>query len=557
MRRYILSIFAALVCWAAAAQSQDETIFRAMETELSRNMDSLRMDDLGRPFWIGYIYCDIRVMSISASLGEVVQSQFQPQRINATRVLFGDYSMTSDINYNSAYNIRGSAIGTDEGQIRRDFWINTDANYKQTAPNMARKAAMRRQSARTPEEEALPDMLPIPPSEKIVESPAFGFNAAVWEKRAAELSAVFAKYPSLYDSAVRLMAYDWTNYSCTSESVRIRYPSSFASLTISASVRTVDGEEFSDEFEIYATSDLTLPALQMLLEQTEQFAQKLSEYADAPKIGEFYSGPVLFVGQPVFRMFNDNLLTGSGDGLLVKRRPENPQAQRGGGQPSSAARRLENRVGQRVLDRKLTVTNHSSMKEYGGQPLLGYYEIDADGQKPAPYFTAIEDGMLRLLLTGRFPTLKSPTQTASNRLSIGITPTVAPGTLEISSSETKTAAQLEKELVALAKADGLKYAYIVERMSGKVNLVWKIDTETGVHTLVRNAEVTPVALTQLKRIAGVSGESEVRNYLTGQVPASMIYPSAVLLEDIEIGEMETTKEKPSPIVNPLQRIDNQ
>ena len=563
MKKYILTIFAALVCWVAAAQSQDETVFRAMETELSRNMDELRMDDLGRPFWIGYIYADIRVMSVAASLGEVVTSQMQPQRFNATRVLMGDYATTSDINYNSAYDIRGSAIATDGEQIRREFWINTDANYKQTTPNMARKAAMRRQSARTPEEEALPDLLPVAAIDKTVEGPAFGFDSAEWERRTAELSAIFAEYPSLYASEVRMTAYDWTNYAYTSEEVRTRYPMSFASLVMKASVRTADGEEFSDNFEIYAPSDLTLPPQEELLEQAWLFARNLSEYAAAPKIGEFYSGPVLFTGQPVFRMFDDNLLQNNGDGLLVKRRSENPQNQSrggaiylgGGGPPSSAARRLENRLDQRVLDRKLTVTNHSALAEYGGVPLLGRYEIDADGVVPDDSLVVIDGGMLRTVLNGRVPTLKSPASTGSNRLSLNISPTVAPGTLEISAAETKPMARLEQELMTLAKNDGLKYAYIVERMNGKVNLVWRVDVATGGRTLVRNAEVTPIALTQLKRVAGISAESEVWNYLAGQVPASMIYPSAVLLEDVEIGEMETTKEKPSPIVNPLQRID--
>ncbi len=566
MKKYILAIFSLLVIWTAAAQNRDETVFRAMETELQRNMDSLRMDDLGQPFWIGYIYCDIRVMTVAASLGEVVQSQTQPQRINATRVLFGGYATTSDINYNSAYNIRGSAIGTDEGQIRREFWLNTDANYKQTAPNMARKTALRRQSARTPEEEALPDLLPVAAIEKTIESPIFGFDAAEWERRTAELSAVFAKYPSLYGSEVRMSAYDWTNYEYTSEAVRTRCPSSFASLSVKASVRTPDGEEFADNIEIFATSDMTLPPQEELLGRVEDFASGLSEFAAAPKIEEFYSGPVLFVGQPVFRMFDDNLLPNNGDGLLIKRRNESQQSQRGvyyiggtggGAQPSSAARRLENRVGQRVLDRKFTVTNHSAMEEYKGVPLLGYYEVDADGVVPEASLAVIESGMLRRLLNGRIPTLKTPASTGSNRFSINITPIVAPGTLEVSASETKPGAELEKELVALAKADGLKYAYVVEKMSGKVNMVWRIDAATGERTLVRNAEVTPVALAQLKRVAGVSAESQARNYLAGQVPASMIYPSAVLMEDVEIGEMETTKEKPSPIVNPLQRIDDE
>lgn len=559
MKKYILSIFAALLlCWTAAAQTQDQMIFRAMEAELDRNMKELRMDDLGQPFWIGYIYSDIRAMQIAASLGEVTVSRCEPQRLNATRVLFGDYGMTSDINYTPYYNVRGSAFETDEGQIRREFWINTDANYKQTAPNMARKAAMRRQSARTPEEEALPDMLPVTSVSMVSESPEFGFDRREWEARAAELSAVFSNYPTLYASEVSVVAYDWTNYACTSEEVRMRLPVSFAAVNVKTTVRTPDGEEFSDRLEIYAQSDLTLPSTAELAGQITRFAANLAAYADAPKIEEFYSGPVLFTGQPVFSMFDGNLLSNNGNGLLVQRRPESSGNRGGGmmfygGAPSSGSRRLENRIGQRVLDRRFTVVNHSALAEYEGTPLLGRYGIDADGVVPPDSCVVIDAGMLQTVLNGRIPTLKSPASTGSNRFSVNVSPTVAPGTIEIAAADGQPLAELEKQLITLARNDGLAYAYIVERMNDKFNLVWRVDTSTGERTPVRGAEIQPVSLTQLKRVAGVSDEREVRNYLAGQVPASMIYPSAILLEDIEIGELETAKDKPSPIVNPLLR----
>lgn len=559
MKKHIISTIAALVIAATSTaqvvpvtpENEDAAIFRAMETELSRNMNELHMDDLGRPFWIGYLYSDIDVMTVSASLGEIVQSSLRPWRYSGTRVLFGDYDMTSDLDYNSAYFIRNSAVETDEEQIRREFWLNTDANYKQSAPTMARKTALRQQTARTPEEEALPDMLPVAAIDKTVESPAFELDRAEWEQRTAELSAVFARYPSLYNSSVNMRANDWTNYTYTSEAVRTCIPVSFASVSARATVRTPDGEEFSDNIDFYSTSDLTLPSQEELLELIDDFARSLSEYAAAPKFDEFYSGPVLFTSQSVFRMFDDNLLPNNGNGLLVKRRPENVSGNRTNGQLS--ARRLENRLGQRVLDRRLSVVNHSAMREYDGTPLLGYYEIDADGVVPPAGLTVIEGGMLRSLLGGTVPTLKSPASTGSNRASVNIMPIIAPGTLEITSSETASTAELEKQLVTLAAADGLSHAYIVERMNGRVNIVWRVDVATGERTQVRGAEVTPVALAQLKRMAGVSAESGVRNYLAGQVPATMIYPEAVLLEDVEIGEMETVREKPSPIVNPLER----
>lgn len=563
MKKYILSIFAVLVWFAGVAQNQDETIFRAMDAELGRSMNELQMDDLGKPFWIGYIYSDIDMMQIRATLGEIVWSAHRPQRYNATRLLFGGYDMTSDINYTPSYMPRQSSLETDEAQIRREFWFNTDANYKATAPTMARKAAMRRQSARSAEEEALPDLLPVAAVEKYVDWYPFGFDRAHWESVMERLSAVFADYPALYKTGVSFAAFDWNNYAASTEGVRTRQPVSYASISARGTVRTPDGEEFSDELRIYAPSDLTLPSEDELRAQVELFAANLCGYAEAAKIEEFYSGPVLFTGQPVFEMFDNNLLAGNGSGLLVRRRSENSGNQGnanmisfgggGGSQPAAGSRKLENRIGQRVLDRKFTVTNHSTLREFGDTPLLGYYEIDADGVIPKAAETVIEDGMLRNVLNGRFPTLKSPASTGSNRFNTNLGQGVAPGTLEIAATGGKPLAELEKELLALASADGLEYAYVVERINGKFALVWKVDAATGERTLVRNAEIRSPSLTQLKRVAGVSDEREVCNYMANQVPFSMIYPSAILLEDVEIGELETTKDKPSPIVNPLQR----
>ncbi len=127
------------------------------------------------------------------------------------------------------------------------------------------------------------------------------------------------------------------------------------------------------------------------------------------------------------------------------------------------------------------------------------------------------------------------------------------GKLVINTFQGESLADLESELLRLASEDGLEYAYIVERIGGKVNYVWRVDVASGERTLVRNTEITPIGINALRRLAGVSSESLARNYLAGQVPASMIFPSAVLMEDVEIGTLDVTGDKPSPIENPLQR----
>lgn len=536
-----------------------DPVFAAMRSELRRGMDSLYRD--GKPFWIGFLLADVRALNVSATLGEVISSNMAPQKMIGTRVLLGDSDMTSDLSYSGSYNVSGAARETNPDEIRREFWLATDAAYKRATQDLARKKAIRNQENLSYEESRLPDWLPVEPVEKFIDGPRFELDQEKSEDLARTLSAIYTDYPQLYGSRVNVAAYDWTNYAVDSDGTAIRTPSSFAYVSTGASVQTDDGEEFSQSARLYAVSDLTLPTQDSLKNWVRAFAGRLAKFAAAPKFGRFaefaaaprietfYSGPVLFVGQPVFKMFDDNLLSNDGNGLLVKRMPA-------GQQGATSPRRLAARVRQRVLDSKIYVCNYiafPSMREWNGTPLLGYYEADADGSASPGASMVIDGGVLTGLLSSRIPTLDQTYSTGSNRFSVDLNPYIAPGVLEVSTSqnEGRTIKQLEAQLIKLAAADGLEVAYIVEEMAGRVDIVWQVDVATGARTMVRDADVTPVSLKQLRRIAGVSSESEMRNYLAGQVPATMIYPRAVLLEDVEIGVAQNQKQKPSPIKNPL------
>ncbi|MDR2912435.1 MAG: hypothetical protein LBV38_03945 [Alistipes sp.] len=531
----------------APASAEADKIFAAMNAELQRSMSQLTMDGAPKPLWLGYLHSDVRAMVVTATLGGVVTTRLQPQRFGGVRLLLGDAMATSDLSHDGSYDIRGAATETDAGQIRREFWAATDAAYKQAAADLVRKLAIRRQSTRPADEEQLPDLVPVAAVEHIAKSPRFELDRAEWERRAAQLSAIFARHPSLYGSEVRVTAYDWTNRLLTSEGVRVRVPVSFASVSVSASVRSADGLEYSDGIDIFAPSDLSLPSADSLAARVEEFASRLEGHARASRFEGFYSGPVLFVGQGVFSIFDDNLLSNDGNGLLVERRPE-------AGYNAPSPRRLENRLGQRILDRRFRVVNRSSLGVWGDTPLLGRYPIDADGVTPPDSLVLVTDGMLAATLSGNIPTPRSRASTGSNRFSVNVNPYIAPGVLDISARGGSSTQELEDQLLALAAADGLDHAYIVERIGG-VNLVWRVDVATGARTPVRDADITPVALSALRRVAGVSNRSEVRNYLAGQVPASMIHPTALLLENVEIAAIESTGEQPLQLINPLERID--
>ena len=558
MKRTVISFVALLLCANVFAQSENDLIFKAMQDELDRNMNELKMENVEKPFHMSYAIFSGDVLTVEASLGAVIKVDERPIRNYGVKMLLGDYDCTSDCDYNNRFLTEKSAVENDYGQIRREFWYTSDILYRRMATDYATKLSIRKQRIRTPEEEKLPDLLPVQAVKKVVESPEFDLNREKWVETITQLSKIFEKYPELFDSKVTLDANDFAYYVTTSEGVVMRQPIFDAMVMIEASVRAADGSEYSDNLCIYAPTDKTLPCIHCLSKKVDEFAKELVAYSKAPVIDEFYSGPVLFENETVSSMFEKNLI--SEKGILASRQPESMDNLFGmlfGISNSGSKRTLEYRIGQRVLDNRLSVVNRTDLKEYAGMPLMGYYEIDANGVIPEAETVLIDSGMMRKLLNGSIPTLKTPYTTGSQRFQMeenSISSVVAPGTILVKASEGKSRAELIDEMLDMAKADGLTHAYIIKKTGG-VNYVYKVDGETKEETLVQKVDVTIPALGQLRKLAGISNGEYVSNYMfKGRVPCSIVTPDAILFENIELCEKDITKNKMTPIVNPTERM---
>jgi len=110
--------------------------------------------------------------------------------------------------------------------------------------------------------------------------------------------------------------------------------------------------------------------------------------------------------------------------------------------------------------------------------------------------------------------------------------------------------ELKKSLIASAVEEGLDYAYIVKKLTSEnTQIIYKVSVKDGSETLVAGAEITPVPLSKLKRVLGVSKEQYVSNYLySGEVPVSVISPKAILIEDVEINRKPLQTQKESPLI---------
>ena len=84
--------------------------------------------------------------------------------------------------------------------------------------------------------------------------------------------------------------------------------------------------------------------------------------------------------------------------------------------------------------------------------------------------------------------------------------------------------------------------------------VYKVDVKDGKETMVRAGNFSPINLPKLKRLLAISAKERISNYILNQeVLTSLICPSAILVEDIEINPSELRKSKEPVLLFPLKR----
>lgn len=558
MKKLILIISTLFICHSAlTSQTKDNVIINALSEEINRNKAGLNTEGKDYPTFISYAMLDGRTLKIEATLGSIVQVYDKPMRNCGVRLFLGDYKCNSDCEYNGRFLTKSGSISYDSKQIQRDYWLVTDKMYKIAVTDYASKLTNKKRVQMTKEEEELPDYLTWDPVKKIVPDVQFEMNKDKWIDITKKLSAIFLNYPELYASKVTFNADDYNYYIVNTEGSQVKQPSTIASLSLQASVRTEDGVEYTDNLDLFYPSDIDMPSYDKLKEKTEFFAKTLSDYAKAEIMDEYYSGPVLYLDDAVADIFAKTLV--STKGLLVQRTgnvTDNIFGVIFSSISTSDKKTLEYRIGQRVLDKNLTVSNLSSVDNYNGVKLAGYYQVDGDAVEPEKETVLIENGIMKKVLNGRIPTLETRYTTGSLRLTMeskNIAARVAPGSLLIKGKSTKTRNELVDELINLAKADSLKHAYIITR-NDAVNYVYKIDVNTLEQHLVQRVDIGKASIGMLKNIEGISGTLLPINYMMAQkIPSTIIAPDAMLLKDVELCGADVKREKKASLKNPLLR----
>ena len=463
MRRVLVTTLLITACLRVAPAphaQQPHPIQQAMQDEMKRAMDGLRLKNEPPPYYIAYAIEDTASTRLLTKLGAVVTDTPVRGRTFRVEVRVGDYNFDSSRflgGFDSdpgilpmyAQYMLAAPLDDDYLVMRRQMWLATDIAYKRALQTLSRKKAAAQSHVADPD--PIPDFSRETPAETVLPVPAAppALSARTWTDDLRKISAVFLSCPDVNSSEAALSETQGVRYYLNSEGFKVVEPIAEASLRVAADTQADDGMVLRDSFTATARSVKELPPAADVLARAKELATRLTSLRAAP-IGEDFTGPVLVEGQAVSVLVAQTLVP-----LFLSQRA--PEMEGPGG---AALSRLPlspflTRIGARVLPEGFSVADTPSLQRFGDARVPAAYVADEDGV-PAKDVTLVQDGRLVTLLTGRTPQ-KRLLQSNGHAHGGGAQAAV----FQMESARGVPAAELKAKYLDLLKAQGRPFGYIV------------------------------------------------------------------------------------------------
>jgi TldD protein len=572
----VLAILFALARPALAQSDHDYTL-NAMQDEMNRSVARLQVAGQPKPFYIEYRILDVDIRDITASFGTLISSTHSRERLMDVNVRVGDYQLDSSnfISNNGFQGFLGSTgevgIDRDYYSLRQDLWLATDQAYKGALVELANKKAFLNTLARPPE---IPDFSKVQPVVEVQPLLKSDWTSRNWEEEARQASSILRGFPDLYGNGVHYYLVYTTYYLLTNEGTKLRIPQSVAGIEASLDTQAPDGMPLHNFYSAYAGQPSGLPQPGDVSQGLVKAAQQLEALRQAPDVSD-YEGPVLFdapAAASVLAQALEPSLSGARPPLSSLPAFDQMMQQVGGRNEWSG------RLNSRVMPLDVSLVDDPTAKDFQGQPLLGGYDVDAEGVR-SQKVTIVENGILKDLLMSRRPgpdfeesngharsggLLSDPQPTSSN--------------LFFEASQTKSPADLKKQFLDLCKSNGQQWCLEIKRMdnpalaaqnqqdfsdfiSGIAEglgtgdrmplLVYRVYVSDGHEELVRGARIKSLDLRAFRSIAGIGNDFTAFNFMQSAtsgfagtalatfgsaqlgIPSAIVAPS-LLLDDVEV-----------------------
>jgi len=542
--------FSLLPC-AAGAETVDEasiTIFKAMEEEMARSREALKVDVFEPPYFIHYQIRHQDRVAVQASFGSLIESREEKHRTLFVDVRVGDKNFDSSVRGSHQYGVEQMVpLDSDYDAMRRALWQETDLRYKQAVMNYLKKKGRYISGV---EAHDVHDFSPGEPvGVRIEEVPELGVDVAHWEDQARKVSAVFKQAPGIEKSKVNLNADRVIRHYHDSDGNKIRSTLLRYSVSLEAWTKTAAGAPIHDQETITISSMKNFPSLDLLTAKANQLIHGLRELKDAPR-AEPFVGPAIFSPDASAVLFHEAI----GHRLEADRLRQ-----------ASDGKTFLKKVGQRILPAFLTVVDDPRMKTYGEMDLAGHYLFDDEGQKSEKVML-VEQGVLKSFLLSRTP-IQGFNKTNGHARSDGTRlPMSRMGNIIVKSENRLSPEALKEKLIEEVKQQNKPYGLFVKKIlggetqteaanfqvfKGKPIYTYKVFPD-GREELVRGVEFVGTPLSMISKVIATGRDERVINGFCGAesgfIPVTSITPSA-LLSEVELQSTPENRLRP-PILPP-------
>src|SRR2546427_12312050 len=193
--------------------------------------------------------------------------------------------------------------------------------------------------------------------------PAVNVDVPNWENKLKTYSALFKKYPEIYEGTVSLSANSDNDYVVNSEGTSIQHGPSRVRLSVYARTKADDGMELY-RFEAFDGYSLDrLPSDEKVGQTIETMVKDLQALRSAPVI-EPYTGPAILSGRASGVFFHE----------IFGHRIEGHRQKN-----ESEGQTFTKKVNQAVLPEFISVIDDPTLERISGVDLNGYYKFDDDG----------------------------------------------------------------------------------------------------------------------------------------------------------------------------------
>lgn len=546
----ILGLFFSLTkASVSAVQAKDRSdyiVLQAMEDELMRSQEKLKLEGYETPYFISYQIKDNEYYSIKGKYGAIASSENDRIRRLFVDVRVGNYDFDNSIKGRSGggapfHDASDVPVDNDPDAIRAALWQATDLAYKGALTQYFNKKANNVREIKDTNSKSF-----TREKSHNYYGPELNltFNPGEWKDKIREISSVYKNYKELTNADIVITAQKETVYFINTEGTSYIRDEVLYSIDAQVTTRAEDGKVISNYRNLYYVSPKQIPSVKEIKAIVNEMVKETLVMRSAEVLSPV-SVPALLEPEAAGVVFHEAI----GHRLEGERQIDDNEGQT-----------FKEKVGEEIIPTFLSIIDDPSMKNFNGTHLMGYYPFDDQGV-PGERVVLVDKGILRNFLLSRTPVNGFERSNGHGRASYGRAPIARMSNTIIESDTEYSKEKLKELLIEEVKRQNKPFGLLIKRMKGgETNTssynfqayratpvaIYKVDPKTGEETPVRDVEIVGTPLVSINKIIATGDDYSVFNGFcgaeSGYIPVSTVAPS-ILVSEIELQRKSSKKEK--------------